>query len=163
VLYDQHLKEHVDKARPHYEKHVFPPLDKARAAVVEVVNVWNKARAAVYANAVTSFQETCPKILFFCVDLREKGGLEVPRRVTESLDHACSEPEEAISTLFTATLVLLAMLFRVSLWRLFIGIVSLVFRIMWFFSPLRLFVKSSKKTSSKMYVNVADSSHVLGQ
>jgi hypothetical protein len=162
VLYDQHLKEHVEKARPHYEKHVVPPLEKVGAAAVEAVDVINKSRTAAYTGVVTNFQETCPKILSFFVDLKEKKGLEVPASVMESLKHACSEPEEVVSTCFTATLVLLAILFRVTLWRLFTGIISFVFRIIWFFSPLRFFVKSSEG-ASKSDTNSAASSDVLGQ
>jgi hypothetical protein len=161
-LYDRHLKEHVEKARPHYEKHVVPPIEKAKSAVVEVVDVTNKSCTTAYAGVVTYCQVICPKILTFCVDLREKRGLEVPGVVMEFLKHACSEPEETASTLFTATLVLLAILFRVTLWRLFIGIVSIALRISWFFTPLRFFVKSSKG-ASKNDANGADSSATLGQ
>jgi hypothetical protein len=161
-LYDRHLKEHVEKVRPHYEKHVVPPIEKARAAVVQVVDVTNKSCTTAYAGVVTYFEVSCPKILSFCVDLREKRGLEVPEVVMKSLKHACSEPEEVVSTLFTATLVLLAFLFRVTLWRQFVGIVNFALWIAWFFTPLRFFVKSSK-SASKSDANGADSSATLGQ
>jgi hypothetical protein len=158
VLYDRHLKEHVEKVRPHYEKHVVPPVEKARAAVVQVVDVTNKSCTM----APAYFKVICHKILSFCVDLREKKGIEVPGVVMKSLKHGCSEPEEVVSTFFTATLVLLAFLFRVTLWRQFVGIVSFALKIAWFFTPLRFFVKSSK-SASKSDANGADSSATLGQ
>lgn len=162
VLYDQHLKEHVEKARPHYEKHVVPPVKKARSAVVRAVDVTNKARTAAYASVVTEFDAICPKLLSFAVDLKENKGLNVPDSVLESVKQACSKLEEVVSTCFTATLVLLAILFRGPLWRLFTGIVSFVFHIVWFFTPLRFFIKSSND-ASKSDANGADSSDVLGQ
>jgi hypothetical protein len=158
ALYDQHLKEHVEKARPHYEKHVVPPLDKATAAVAGAVDATKK----MYGGIELQFRNTCPKIISLCDDLREKRGLEVPNAVMEALKHSCSEPEETVATFLKATLVLLAILFRGTLWRLFLGYVSLAFQIVWFFSPLRLFVKTSKD-SSKSASNSAESSNQLGQ
>jgi hypothetical protein len=162
VLYDQHLKEHVEKARPHYEKHVVPPVEKAKAVVVEAVDVTNKARTTTYAHMVTAFQATCPKLLSLFVDLKENKGFSVPESVVENLKQACSKPEEVVSTVITATLVLLAILFRGTLWRLFTGIVSFAFGIIWFFTPLRFFMKRSSG-ASKGDTNSADSSDVRGQ
>jgi hypothetical protein len=162
VLYDQHLKEHVEKARPHYEKHVVPPVEKAKSVVVEAIDVTNQARSAAYARVVTEFQVTCPKLVSLCVDLKENKGIEVPDSVVEKLKQACSQPEEVVSTFFTATLVLLAILFRGTLWRLFTGIVSFAFGIIWFFTPLRFFMKRSNG-ASKSDANGADSSDVRGQ
>jgi hypothetical protein len=162
VLYDQHLKEHVEKARPHYEKHVVPPVEKSKAAAAQAVAATNTARTAVYASAVTKFQATCPKLLSLLADLKENKGLAVPDSVLENLKETCSKPEEVVSTSFTAALVLLAILFRGTLWRLFTGIVSLAFGIIWFFTPLRFFVKSSNG-ASKSDVNGYDSSDARGQ
>jgi hypothetical protein len=156
VLYDQHLKEHVEKARPHYEKHVVPPVEKSKAAVAQAVVVTNKARTAVHAGAVTKFEATCPKLLSLLADLK------APDSLSEIVKEACSKPEEVVSSFFTATLVLLAILFRATLWRLFTGIVSFAFGIVWFFSPLRFFVKSSSG-ASKSDTNGAGSSNVRGQ
>ena len=162
VMYDQHLKQHVEKARPHYETHVVPPVEKSKAAVAQAVEVTNKARTAVYASAITVFQAICPKFLSLLVDLKENKGLAVPDSVLENVKQTCSKPEEIVSTFFTATLVFLAILFRGTLWRLFTGIVSFAFGIIWFFTPLRFFVKSSSG-ASKSDVNDADSSDVRGQ
>jgi hypothetical protein len=162
VLYDQHLKEHVEKARPHYEKHVVPPVEKAKAVVVEAVDVTNKARTATYARMVTAFQATCPKLLSLVVDLKEKKGFQVSDSVVEKVKQACSKPEEAVSTVITATLVLLAILFRGTLWRLFTGIVSFAFGVVWFITPLRFFVKRSTDIS-KGDADSADSGHVREQ
>jgi hypothetical protein len=71
-------KEHVEKARPHYEKHVVVPLDKATAAVAGAVDATKK----MYGGIELQFRNTW--IISFCDDLREKRGLEVPNTVTEA-------------------------------------------------------------------------------
>jgi hypothetical protein len=150
VLYDQHLKEHVEKARPHYEKHVVPPVEKSKAAVAQAVDVTNKARTAVYAGAVTKFQAICPKLLSLLADLKENKGLAVPDSVLENVKQACSKPEEVVSTFFGH--LLLAIIFRGVLWRLFTGCLFCL----WDHLVLHRFVSFLKQVPQRKLTRTSD-------
>lgn len=155
-LYVRHAKGHVDgvkeKARPHYEKHVVPPLDKATSVFKEIATGAKNGCAMTMAEIVLQFENSCPKAIKFFNNFPN---------VQESLKAPCSKPEETVGTVFKATLVLLAILNRRILWRLFVGSVHFVLRILWFFMPFRFFMSTS--SPSKADPNAATAAHELGQ
>jgi hypothetical protein len=151
-FYVAHLKVHVkklkDEVHPHFEKHVAPVLEKARATVSEAVTGAKNGYKVRKGEVVLQFKKACPGLLSSLANAHEKHGIPVPVSFSDSVKSSCSEPDETVFRFLKVILVVLAILNRRLLWRVFTGIVYIAIRIVWFFSPLRLFLKcfkSSKK------------------
>jgi hypothetical protein len=156
--YDRALKGHVDKlidqARPHYDEHVSPLVDKAAflywesrdnivAAVVETRASVANALATAFAELVAQIRETCPLGLEAAKGIQEMTGISL----IDGAHNFCRKPEDAASSIMKTMGILLALLFRRPLWRLLWGTVFLALRILWLFFPLRFLFRRSEKVS----------------
>jgi hypothetical protein len=156
LLYDQHLKQHVDKLRQHHEKYVLPLYQKYVVPSIPVaVMCATKARdkAQILANTafvalVAGFKRSCPIVVKQLRKLERQSkffnGFSAP------VKQGCKNPEHAVYSLLTALLVIFIVIFRVTFWRLGKRIILMPIRIVWFVNPLRLLKrKKTKKPEPK--------------
>ena len=147
-LYDRHMKSRVntvvDRARPQYEAHVLPVVDLVVEALKQARHKLNDMLAAAFSELVGQFRKACPHTLSTL-----KGMKGMPSSITNSVKHSCGEPEESVSTFLKAVAILLAIIFRRTLWGLVWGTIWIILGIIWFFSPFRLLFGRSKKADAQ--------------
>jgi hypothetical protein len=155
-LYNMHVQSQVDKTRtlyqnhvkPHVQKHVLPfqkqylaPLLKKLGVLVYKFVVEGKSLASrAHAYLVVSYQSTCPKAL------EQLSQMDAPPVLVDRVNLSCQDANTTVNAFLWTILVLLALIFRKFLSRNVIGIVLLPFRIIWFFSPLRLLFGKRKQS-----------------
>ena len=124
-LYDAHVRRHVEKAivKGH---HLAPVVSKTGEKMEEISAQSRRACDDVFKALVAQFRTICPP----------KYGM-------------CQNPEKTVTFLLQVLAVLLAILFRRVIWRLLSGGVRLIIGILWFFSPLRLFLSLYRSKQSK--------------
>ena len=134
-LYDVHMKVHVDKALtesvvPFFDAHITPHCKLAKTAAVEFGET-------TFDSMVTQFEAFCPTALELLTSTDKTMGRKLPPRLLESAKYACSHPEDEVVVFLKGAGLLVALAFHRTILRLIFGIVRLLLRIIWFFSPLR--------------------------
>mmetsp|Transcript_148 Transcript_148/g.243 ORF Transcript_148/g.243 Transcript_148/m.243 type:complete len:631 (+) Transcript_148:46-1938(+) len=152
-LYNLHLKETVDKhILPHYETAVKPAMEKHVWPWVPVLqsNVQN-ARATVsqemkktHVKIAKEFEAACPPIIGKLKTLKKEHDRLVPDVVVREMKKACSMPEDSVASFLWFSLFCVAFIFRVRVIRTVKFIILLPFRIIWFFTPLRLLLPKGR-------------------
>lgn len=138
-MYDAHLKEHVDKhLLPIHEAHVKPALKVANKNIAVARKKASTQMQSLYRRSISEFKAACPA---FKKQLRE---MQVHPSMQSFVREKCKDPKGTVDRLLAAIAILFALLFRGFLWRTFMFLIYLPFRIMWYVSPLPLFFPSRK-------------------
>jgi hypothetical protein len=151
-----HVKPQVDKTltlyqvhvEPHMQKHVLPfqkqylaPLFQKICVLVDKIVVQGKSLASrAHSYLVASYQSTCPKAL------EQLSHMDVPPFLVDHVNISCQNANKTVNACLWILLVLLTLIYRKFLSRSLVRIVLLPFRIMWFFSPLRLLFGKQKQS-----------------
>lgn len=154
-LYDQHLKQHVEKLREHHETYLLPVHKKYIVPAIPVVILYaTKAKDSLqlladraFAALVVGLKKSCPLVLKQLRKMEKRSkyfvGLSPP------VQQGCKNPEESVVSLLTALLVIFIVIFRLTVWRVAKGVIFVPFNIIWFFSPLRLLRRKTTKKSQE--------------
>ena len=155
-LYNIHVQPQVDKTLTHYQVHMEPhvqnyilPFHKQYLApfvtklgvLVDKIVVEGKSLASRgHSHLVTTYQSTCPKAL------ERLSIMDAPPFLVYHLRISCQDAIKTVNAFFWICLVVLTLIYRNFLLMGVIGIVLCPFRIMWFFSPLRLLFGKEKQS-----------------
>lgn len=133
-VYETRMRKHVDLAVETARPHVAPLVDKAMQLSLEA---WAKAeqiKDIVFKSLVDRFKIICSQAVKSVNNPDHKAAIK----------QACRKPEEAVTTTLKVTCVFLLLLCRRTIWHIFVSTIRLVVGVIWFFSPLRLFLNLFK-------------------
>jgi hypothetical protein len=137
ALYDSHLRPTVDRAAsvatPVYNNHLAPHLETAKTTV-------SQTSKSVFDGLKSQYEAACPSAMASLRDMEKSTGLLLPDSIVESTRYSCQHSDESVAAFLKVTVIVLALLFRRSLWRLLVGsaglALGLVYRLM--VAPWRL-------------------------
>ena len=140
--YKEHMKPHVDKhAAPVYYQYIAPLLEKG---AVLVKKGWKESKALaklMHSKLVTRYIKSCPNTL-----KQLKKMQRAPEFMVSHVKQSCQNAEKTVNTFLWTILALFVFIFRCFLRRTVVGMLLLPIRIIWFFSPLRLFFGKREPT-----------------
>mmetsp|Transcript_3482 Transcript_3482/g.5796 ORF Transcript_3482/g.5796 Transcript_3482/m.5796 type:complete len:613 (-) Transcript_3482:70-1908(-) len=153
VLYNEHLAATInEKIVPVLDEHVYPVWNQRAVPLIDqctehvspiVKTIDNETRKKV-TKAREGIAPRLESLASSFIEFAQKKNLfdKLPKYMSTQLMRAADDGQWALDSLFYAYLVLVVVLFR-----------STIFRIIWFFCPLRLFFRKNKpalkKTSNK--------------
>ena len=149
-LYDDHLKEHVEKhvtaasqvydkhLKPHVENHILPLHDShVLPGIAYIQDRISETRSNIFTALVNEFKQNCRTV---------KPHLDGWLR--DTVAGVCREPELHVTRLLWAALIIIIFLTRRLIYRLFVGILWLKLQALWHLTLLpfifRLFRGRSK-------------------
>lgn len=127
VMYEAHMRKHVDLAVETARPHIAPVVDKAMQASREGMALLRNTLDDIFNALVEIHKGACTKAL----KLAHRPGHKMIRE-------GCRRPQEAVSTGLKALGVIVLLLFRRLIWKILVRTIRSVVGIIWFFSPLRL-------------------------
>lgn len=131
-LYNQHVKEHVDKhVVPIHENHVQPVITTVKDMV-----------STAYNGMISEFKATCPQLKGQAKDY------ELHPTVRTFIREKCRDPKDTVNRFLRGVVILLCIIFRNPLWRVLVFVVYLPFRILWYCTPLPLLFPSKTKDAT---------------
>eukprot|EP00545_Synedropsis_sp_CCMP1620_P011304 CAMPEP_0119031478 /NCGR_PEP_ID=MMETSP1176-20130426/41565_1 /TAXON_ID=265551 /ORGANISM="Synedropsis recta cf, Strain CCMP1620" /LENGTH=626 /DNA_ID=CAMNT_0006987873 /DNA_START=33 /DNA_END=1913 /DNA_ORIENTATION=- len=145
ALYDQHLKETIDKhVLPIHEAHVKPALRTASKTVkVATVEAENYVDAA-YQRLVMEFQNTCPSLK---ANIRDAN---FPPAMLKFVHAKCQDPQNTVNRFLLTILAVVCFIFRRFLWRSLLAVLYLPFYILWYLTPLPLIFPAHIKKENNL-------------
>ncbi len=149
VLYNDHLAATVNaKILPVLDEHIYPvwnqkavPLiDQCTEQVSPIVKTIDSETRKKVTKAREGIAPLFESMASSFIEFAEKNNLldKLPKSISTRLLHAAEDGQWALDNLFYGYLALVAVLFR-----------STIFRIIWFFCPLRLFFRKKKPAATK--------------
>lgn len=157
-IYERYLKDTMDKTRHVVHnamvkvRPVVQPFQRQMEKRAHVLmEHYKELSAAMYAKVKATFvNEVCPRTKASLKKMKRKKGLSSPP-VDATVKQACNEPDEFLTVSTRALLVLFSILFRRILFRAFVSLIMLPFKIL--FLPFRLIAGTvSKKPKAKKSV-----------
>jgi len=160
AMYDKHLSAAVNEnLLPLYNNHIYPVYNQKFLPVYlqhvsPVVNtIGGEATVAIQksqegvhiarSKAASLVKETSSKTLYL---MEEKNiDKKLPGWLNELITHCATDGEWAVGMLSKVLITLIIIFFRPTIMR----IVGVVFSLVWFFCPLRLFVGGRQNTAEK--------------
>lgn len=130
-LYDQHIREHVEKHyTPVHETHVVPFLAFAATLFSTAGDTIREAGGAAHRGLVTGTRKrVCPLL---------KKAASTNHSLKKSIHRECQNPAGLLRKFFLVLLAIIALVFRKPVWRAIKGIVCFPFKAMWYCTPLPL-------------------------
>jgi hypothetical protein len=149
VYYEEHLKEHVDK---HVVPYAVPALSKTGVVLNKAWKETFSLTRQVHNRLVQSYKKSCPNTLKKIQQMEH-----APECVVKHVQESCRDPVTTVNTFLLTVLFVVVVMSRSFLWRKTVALVLLPFRIMWFFSPLRLlFCQTPKNQESSTNDEMGD-------
>jgi hypothetical protein len=143
-MYDANLKRHVDvaveKTLPVYNAHIASKVEKARGIASNFKTKSKEAAKAGFLELSAQYATICRASLSTL-----KTHKNVSDGVIGFVEKACQDAEKSVAFFVKFSVLVLVLVFRRNICRLFAGIVSSTFSIVWFFSPFRLFFSRKSK------------------
>lgn len=137
VMYEAHLRKHVDLAVETARPHVMPLVDKAVQVSRDGVTLVKNAKDDVFKGLVEQFKTVCSE----SIKLAKNPDQE------RTIKNACRRPKRVVSNALKVIGVIVLILCRRLIWKLFVFVIRSVVGIIWFFSPLRLLLGLFRSTS----------------
>lgn len=148
-LYQQFVQPHVDTYLvPYYNQYMTPLFGKLVTLMTHSVTQVKSLTTRGHDQLVASYKSSCPSTL------ERLDQMKAPAIVVTPVQTSCRDPTKTVNTSLWAVLLVMVFLFRSFLWGTAVRMVLLPFRILWFFSPMRLFV--GLRTSIKKEEQQAD-------
>lgn len=143
--YEEHLKKHVDNAREKWQEiepilaPIIKPLNKG---VNYLFKEERKLRHSIFDKTKHIFiKDVCPRSRAQLKGLKKKK-IFMPPGFAESVEHACSQPDEFLSLTAKIILCLAALAFHRFMFRSILFLLLLPFRILLY--PCTYFVRQKK-------------------
>lgn len=149
VLYNEHVAATINaKIVPVLDEHVYPvwnqravPLiDQCTEQVSPIVKTIDKETRKKVTKAREGIAPRLESLASSFIEFAQEKNFfdKLPKYISTQLMRAAEDGQWALDSLFYVYLVLVALLFR-----------STIFRIIWFFCPLRLFFRKKKPSAKK--------------
>ena len=144
-LYDEHLKEHVEKTKQKVDELslvLSPVVKPLKKGMHKLLDVQQKFAASVLEKTKDFFvKEVCPLIRAQLKELQKKQILQSPV-FAEYIEQACSKPTEFFISTGKVVLVIAAFLFHRFIFRTLLSLLLLPLRIVLF--PFSFFFSAKK-------------------
>jgi len=150
-LYNQHLKESIDKhVLPLNDKYLQPALKEANGRFLKPA--LKNANAQLLQGKSIALQGRADMVLRFksiCRDIKgELRQKSISPKMMKMMKVTCNEPEKLVDTYLYLILFVFILIFRKSLKR----IILFPFQIIWYFSPLRFIFGYTLSKSVKVKI-----------
>jgi hypothetical protein len=150
TLYKEHVDPRVqDHFIPFHKQYTAPLIAQQKVWIEKVVAESQALARRAHSHLVTSYQSACPQVL------KQLTQLDAPSFVVNRVNLSCQDATKTVNAFLWTSAIVLVIYFRKFLWTSLVCIVLPPFRILWFFSPLRLFVGKRKPLAEADEVTTA--------
>jgi hypothetical protein len=137
AYYEEHLKEHVDK---YVVPYAVPAMSKTGVVLNKAWKETFSLTRRAHNRLVQSYKNSCPNTLKRIQQMEH-----APESMVRHVQESCRDPVTTVNTFLWTVLFVVVVMFRSFLWNKTLALVLLPFRIIWFFSPLRLLLGQTPK------------------